>query len=174
MDVRVIAATNIPLDIAIKEGRFREDLYYRISVIPILLPSLRERKDDIPLLVQHFVNKHSGGGCKIQPKVFDIFARYDWPGNVRELENIIERALVLREKNDVIESEDIPDHIKTKHIHSPLSLEIPDEGINLEEVEKTLIINALNMAKHNQTMAAELLSISRQTLIYRMQKYDIK
>ncbi len=174
MDVRVIAATNIPLEIALKEGSFREDLYYRISVIPILLPPLRERKDDIPMLVQHFVNKHGGVGCKIQPKVFDIFDRYDWPGNVRELENIIERALVLRKNDDVVESEDIPDHIKIKQIYSPISLEIPDEGINLEEIEKTLIINALNKAKHNQTRAAELLRISRQTLIYRMQKYNIK
>ena len=174
VDVRVIAATNIQLEIAIKEGKFREDLYYRISVIPILLPPLRERKDDIPLLAQHFINKHGSGGCKIQSKVFDIFNRYDWPGNVRELENIVERALVLRKEDNVISPEDIPDYIKTKQYQSPMPLEIPDDGIKLEEVEKILIINALNKAGQNQTRAAELLTISRQTLIYRMQKYDIK
>ncbi len=174
VDVRVIAATNIQLEIAIKEGKFREDLYYRISVIPILLPPLRERKDDIPLLAQHFINKHGSGGCKIQSKVFDIFNRYDWPGNVRELENIVERALVLRKEDNVISPEDIPDYIKTKQYQSPMPLEIPDDGIKLEEVEKVLIINALNKAGQNQTRAAELLTISRQTLIYRMQKYDIK
>ena len=173
VDVRVVAATNVPLETAIKEGKFREDLYYRINVIPVLLPPLRERKDDVPLLVQHFVEKHGGKDCKIQSKVLDIFDRYDWPGNVRELENIVERALVLRREGNVIGPEDIPEHIKAKQFHSPMSLEIPDDGINLEEVEKSLIINALNKARHNQTRAAELLGISRQTLIYRMQKYKI-
>ncbi|ODS32983.1 MAG: sigma 54 response regulator [Candidatus Scalindua rubra] len=174
VDVRIIAATNIQLETAIEEGKFREDLFYRISVIPILLPTLRERKDDIPLLAQHFVGKHGGKDCKIQPEVFDVLNRYDWPGNVRELENIIERAIVLKEKENVVSPEDIPDHIKIKQFHSPMSLEIPDEGVKLEEVEKSLIINALNKAGQNQTRAAELLNISRQTLIYRMQKYDIK
>ncbi|MFQ5965146.1 MAG: sigma-54-dependent transcriptional regulator [Candidatus Scalinduaceae bacterium] len=174
VDVRVIAATNIPLEIAVKEGKFREDLYYRISVIPILLPPLRDRKDDIPLLIHHFIDKHGGRGCKVLPEVFDIFNRYDWPGNVRELENITERALVLRKEDNVISTEDIPDHIRIKQVYGPISLEIPDEGIKLEEVERTLIINALNKAEQNQTRAAELLGISRQTLIYRMQKYDIK
>ncbi len=174
VDVRVIAATNILLENAVKEGKFREDLYYRISVIPILLPTLRERKDDIPLLTQHFIDKRGDKGCKILPEVLDIFDRYNWPGNVRELENIIERALVLRKKDNAISPEDIPDYIRTKQCSSPMSLEIPDDGIKLEEVEKELIINALNKARQNQTRAAELLGISRQTLIYRMQKYDIK
>ncbi|MHC4184228.1 MAG: sigma-54-dependent transcriptional regulator [Planctomycetota bacterium] len=174
VDVRVIAATNIMLETAVKEGKFREDLYYRISVIPILLPPLRERKDDIPLLTQHFTDKRGGKGCKILPEVLDIFDRYNWPGNVRELENIIERALVLRKEDNTISPEDIPDYIRTKQCSGSMSLEIPDDGIKLEEVEKGLIINALNKARQNQTRAAELLGISRQTLIYRMQKYDIK
>ena len=174
VDVRVIAATNILLETAIEEGKFREDLFYRISVIPILLPPLRERKDDIPLLVQHFMAKHGGKDCKMLSEVLDILNRYDWPGNVRELENIIERAIVLKKEDNVISPEDIPDHIKIKQLRSQMSLEIPDEGVKLEEVEKALIINALNKAGQNQTRAAELLNISRQTLIYRMQKYDIK
>jgi two-component system NtrC family response regulator len=174
VDVRVIAATNILLETAIEEGKFREDLFYRISVIPILLPPLRERKDDIPLLVQHFMAKHGGKNCKMLSEVLDILNRYDWPGNVRELENIIERAIVLKKEDNVINPEDIPDHIKIKQLRSQMSLEIPDEGVKLEEVEKALIINALNKAGQNQTRAAELLNISRQTLIYRMQKYDIK
>ena len=174
VDVRVIAATNILLETAIEEGKFREDLFYRISVIPILLPPLRERKDDIPLLVQHFMAKHGGKDCKMLSEVLDILNRYDWPGNVRELENIIERAIVLKKEDNVINPEDIPDHIKIKQLRSQMSLEIPDEGVKLEEVEKALIINALNKAGQNQTRAAELLNISRQTLIYRMQKYVIK
>lgn len=174
VDVRVIVATNILLETAIEEGKFREDLFYRISVIPILLPPLRERKDDITLLVQHFMTKHGGNDCKMLPEALDILNRYDWPGNVRELENIIERAIVLKEEDNVISPEDIPDHIKRKQSSSQMSLEIPDEGLNLEEVEKALIINAMNKAGQNQTRAAELLNISRQTLIYRMQKYDIK
>jgi two-component system NtrC family response regulator len=139
-----------------------------------LLPSLRERKDDIPMLTQHFIDKHGGKGCKILPEALDILNSYDWPGNVRELENIIERVLVLRKKDNTISPEDIPDYIRIKQCSSPISLEIPDDGIKLEEVEKALIVNALNKAKQNQTRAAELLAISRQTLIYRMQKYDIK
>ncbi|MHC4320790.1 MAG: sigma-54-dependent transcriptional regulator [Planctomycetota bacterium] len=174
VDVRVIAATNIPLEIAIKEGKFREDLYYRISVIPILLPPLRDRKDDIPLLIQHFINKQGGGDCKILPEALDILNHYDWPGNVRELENIIERAMVLKKKDNVIGSEDIPEHIKTKQFYSPMSLEIPDEGIKLEEVERELIINALKKSGQNQTRAADLLGITRNTLIYRLEKYNIK
>ena len=174
VDVRIIAATNILLETAIEEGKFREDLFYRISVIPILLPPLRERKDDIPLLVQHFMAKHGGKDCKMLSEVLDILNRYDWPGNVRELENIIERAIVLKKEDNVISPEDIPDHIKRKQSSSQMSLEIPDEGLKLEEVEKALIINAMNKAGQNQTRAAELLDISRQTLIYRMQKYDIK
>ncbi len=174
VDVRIIAATNILLETAIEEGKFREDLFYRISVIPILLPPLRERKDDITLLVQHFMTKHGGNDCKMLPEALDILNRYDWPGNVRELENIIERAIVLKKEDNVISPEDIPDHIKRKQSSSQMSLEIPDEGLKLEEVEKALIINAMNKAGQNQTRAAELLDISRQTLIYRMQKYDIK
>ncbi|HJO48355.1 MAG TPA: helix-turn-helix domain-containing protein, partial [Candidatus Scalindua sp.] len=134
----------------------------------------RERKDDITLLVQHFMTKHGGKDCKMLPEVLDILNRYDWPGNVRELENIIERAIVLKKEDNVISPEDIPDHIKRKQSSSQMSLEIPDEGLKLEEVEKALIINAMNKAGQNQTRAAELLDISRQTLIYRMQKYDIK
>jgi DNA-binding NtrC family response regulator len=174
VDVRIIAATNIPLEIALEEGKFREDLYYRISVIPVLLPPLRERKDDIPLLTQHFIDKRGGRGCKILPEVLDIFDHYNWPGNVRELENIIERALVLRKEDNAISPEDIPDYVRIKQCISPMSLEIPDDGIKLDEVEKELIMNALNKAEQNQTKAAELLGISRQTLIYRMQKHDIK
>ena len=174
VDVRVIVATNVLLEVAIEEGKFREDLFYRISVIPILLPPLREKKEDIPLLVRYFMDKHGGRDCRMLPETLDVLNRYDWPGNVRELENIIERAIVLKKESDDIGPEDIPDHIKMRRFYNQISLEIPDEGIKLEEVEKALITNALNKAGQNQTRAAELLDISRQTLIYRMQKYDIK
>ena len=97
------------------------------------------------------MDKHGDKNCKLLPEVFDILNRYDWPGNVRELENIIERAIVLKAKDNVIDFEDIPEHIKTKQFYSPMSLEIPDEGIKLEEVERGLLINALIKSGQNQT-----------------------
>ncbi|MBM4045535.1 MAG: sigma-54-dependent Fis family transcriptional regulator [Planctomycetes bacterium] len=173
VDVRVIAATNRDLDLALKSGKLREDLYYRLSVIPLRLPPLRERKDDIPALVQHFLIERNAPQCRVAPEVLDAFQRYDWPGNVRELENLIERTLVLRAKPDVITLDDIPEHIKSSRVPDTLQLGIPDKGISFDEVERKLLTLALQKAEGNQTRAAELLGMTRQTLLYRAQKHGL-
>ena len=174
VNVRVIAATNNDLKSMVDEKRFREDLYYRLNVVPIHLPSLRERRDDIPLLVQHFLRELGGGQIKVSSEVYDQLQRYDWPGNVRELQNIIEQTFVLRQHDDQIGLEDIPDFIVNKNASgSKQFLDIPPQGIVLDEVERDLIQLALKKTNNNQNQAAKLLGITRQTLIYRMKKYAI-
>ena len=176
INVRIITATNRLLEDAVKSGEFREDLYYRLNVVPLVIPPLRERKDDIPILVQHFLHKFNAGDCKVAPDVMTAFKRFHWPGNVRELENVIERALVLRKDKGCITIQDIPDNIGRGDILpvERLLIDIPDEGIQLEEVEKGLILYALKIKNGNQTQAANFLGITRQTLIYRMEKYGIR
>jgi len=137
VDVRIIAATNVSLREMVKESRFREDLYYRLNVIAVQLPSLRERKEDIPLLVQHFLEKYGEesrkSGLMLTAEAMDRLASYDWPGNVRELENVIERAVVLSRDRD-IGPDLIPDHVSaTSYLDLPPVI-IPREGIRLEEV----------------------------------------
>lgn len=173
VDVRVIAATHRNLEEMIEEGKFREDLYYRISVYPIPLPPLRERRDDIPLLIDHFIEKHAKGRtARFRAEALDLLRRHPWPGNVRELENTVERALII-EKGSEIGPETLPPHIIGED-GGWIMGEIPDEGIKLEELEEGLIRGALKKAGGNQTRAAEYLGISRPTLIYRMEKYGIK
>jgi two-component system NtrC family response regulator len=175
VDVRLIAATNRDIEQAVKEGTFREDLYYRLSVIILHMPPLRERRDDIPMLVQYFLRKfNKESDVRIDPQTLTVLTAYGWPGNVRELENIIERASVLK-RGDVITSAELPDKIKGgKTTVENIILNLPDEGISLEDLEKNLIIKALEKHKGNQTRAAEYLGITRPTLIYRMEKYGIK
>ncbi|MDP8244730.1 MAG: sigma 54-interacting transcriptional regulator, partial [Candidatus Hinthialibacter antarcticus] len=174
VDVRVIAATNNNLKKMVDEKRFREDLYYRLNVVPIRLPSLRERKDDIPLLIQHFLRELGGGRIKVASEVYDQLQMYDWPGNVRELQNIIEQTFVLRQHDDQIRLEDVPDFLIDKNAASSKPLiEIPPQGIILDDVEKDLIHLALKKTNNNQNQASKLLGITRQTLIYRMKKYGI-
>ncbi len=175
VDVRVIAATNKDIERAVKEGRFREDLYYRLSVIPLRMPPLRERKDDILLLVDHFVKKFNPArDVSVTRETLDALTAYGWPGNVRELENTIERASVLK-RGDTITPAELPDKLrKEKTDVENIILNLPDEGISLEDLEKNLIIRALERHKGNQTRAAEYLDITRPTLIYRMEKYGIK
>jgi two-component system NtrC family response regulator len=175
VDVRVIAATNKDIERAVKDGKFREDIYYRLSVIAIHMPPLRERKDDIPLLVRHFIRKfNKDSDVRIDPEAVDILTAYGWPGNVRELENSVERASVLR-RGDTITRAELPDKLgKEKASVENIILNLPDEGISLEDLEKNLIIKALEKHKGNQTKAAEYLGITRPTLIYRMDKYEIK
>jgi DNA-binding NtrC family response regulator len=181
VDVRVIAATNLDLEKAIKEGSFREDLYYRLNVVTIPLPPLRERRDDIPLLVEHFIRKYeseSKGKIKyISPETMDLLMRYDWPGNVRELENVIERATVIG-KTEAILIEDLPLRMQKQKVVSEPRREILSENIpfeqRVENFEKKLIIDALRKTGWVQTKAAELLGTSRNIVKYKMKKYGIK
>ncbi|GAB4331187.1 MAG: sigma-54 dependent transcriptional regulator [Candidatus Abyssubacteria bacterium] len=175
VDIRVIAATNKDLEDMLAKGRFREDLYHRINVIPIQLPPLRERQEDIPLLVHHFKNKFGEADCHIEPEVLSAFQKYPWPGNVRELENVVQRALLLRKHKDRLTIDDVPDHI-IGALASPSELlfHIPEEGVNLEEVEKDLLLYSLRKHDWNQTRAAKFLGITRQALMYRMEKYGLR
>ncbi len=175
VDVRVVAATNKDIERLVKEGGFREDLYYRLSVIVLPVPPLRERREDIPILVSHFLKKFGAGAdVRIDEDALSAIKSYGWPGNVRELENVIERATVIR-RGDVITLADLPDKLKKEKTDvANIILNLPDEGISLEELEKSLIVKALERHKGNQTRAAEYLGITRPTLIYRMEKYGIR
>jgi two-component system NtrC family response regulator len=173
VDVRVIAATHRDIEEMRERGEFREDLYYRLSIYPIRLPPLRERRGDIPLLVKHFIEKHSGGkDLRFSPESMELLKAYSWPGNVRELENVVERALILKDDGELG-----PDILPPRILDAKTSAfrgEIPDEGIDLEEFEKELIRKALDKAGGNQTKAARYLGLTRPTLIYRMEKYGLK
>jgi DNA-binding NtrC family response regulator len=175
VDVRVIASTNRDIEKAIKEGNFREDLYDRINVVAIRMPPLRERKEDISLLVKHFLNKFNRDPqVGLNEEALGALVSYGWPGNVRELESVIERASVLRRGNSIT-LDDLPDKLKReKGGIENIILNLPDEGVALEDLEKSLIIKALEKHKGNQTRAAEYLGITRPTLIYRMEKYGLK
>lgn len=180
-DIRIIAATNKDLEEAIKEGTFREDLYYRLNVIQIKLPPLRERKDDIPSLVSSFVKKYNDEiGKKIKhlsSEALELLLLYDFPGNIRELQNIIERAVAL-EKNDVILPESLPVKIKRPTEIIPcIGMEIPSNGLNMEgiidEVEKGLLTQALQIEGGVKTKAAKLLKLSFRSFRYRLKKYGL-
>jgi len=178
VDVRIIAATNRDLQALIEDGAFREDLYYRLAVIPIELPPLRERAGDIPELVQHlFVKmkqKHGLPNLRFPPHLIPYFSAYRWPGNVRELENIIERLVVLA-VGDEISIDDLPEFLRRdRPAPDSIELELPADGISLEAIEKELIAKALKKFDWNQTQAAKFLDISRRTLIYRMEKHGLR
>lgn len=175
VDVRVIAATNRDIERSVKEKTFREDLYYRLSVIPLHIPPLRERREDIPVLVNHFLKKYNPGqDVTLDNEALAVLTGYGWPGNVRELENVIERASVLK-RSGTITIHEIPDKLKPgKPGVENIILNLPDEGLSLEELEKNLILKALERHRGNQTRAAEYLRITRPTLIYRMEKYGLK
>ncbi|UCG93740.1 MAG: sigma-54-dependent Fis family transcriptional regulator [Candidatus Aerophobus sp.] len=179
IEVRIIAATHQDLEKAVREGSFREDLYYRLNVVLINLPPLRERKDDIPLLVEHFLRRCQSepqGRLKYVPlKTLDLLMRYNWPGNVRELENVIERAVVMG-KGDAILDQDLPLEIqKTSDLPH---LNLPSSRLSLKErvdgLEKELITNALVETGWVQTKAAKLLGITRRIIKYKMAKYGIE
>lgn len=177
INVRIIAATNRDLRARIDDGQFREDLFYRLSVVTVELPPLRERRDDIPLLLQHFLRKQCERYKLAIPSLtddaVDLLTRYAWPGNVRELENVIERLVVLGQSN-VIQSEQLPPQVRqAKSRVSAINLKLPDEGIDLEEIEKEILVQALERHDWNQTRAARYLNISRKTLIYRMEKFGL-
>jgi formate hydrogenlyase transcriptional activator len=174
VNVRVIAATNRNLSQAIEKKEFREDLYYRLNVFPITCPPLRDRKEDIPLLVKHFCQKHEGKiGRKIthvSPKVMDALVAYDWPGNIRELENIIERAMILSPNDSLEFGEWVPTQ-KTQSGKSPVST------VKLEDVEKEHIIEVLKKTGwkvSGEKGAAKILGLNPTTLEARMKKMGIK
>ena len=177
VDARVIAATNRDLAKMVKDGTFREDLYFRLNIVPITLPPLRERREDIPLLVNYFVEeasrKHRRLGIQLSSDVYRFFHQYPWPGNVRELKNTVERLVVLT-RGDCVNAEDLPDEIKNiRTAAGSLSFDLPVDGIDLEEFEKEIIRQALEKNGWNQSRAAKYLNITRNTLIYRMQKFNL-
>ena len=186
VDVRIICATNKNLEDLVKAGKFREDLYYRISVFPIMLPPLRERKEDIIPLSRHFLKKFSikmgKAPISLGKEVEKIFMLHKWEGNVRELQNVIERAVILC-KGNVITSEHLPvsivrsSYIIEKERHNPivtfLQFDIPPNGLSLDALEKQLVTQALEKSKNNKTKAAKLLGLTRGTFRYRLQKYGL-
>jgi len=176
VDVRVIAATNRDLQKAIEENAFREDLYYRLSVIPLRLPSLRERREDVPFLVDHFLSKHSPESTmRVDSDAMERLTAYDWPGNVRELENAIERSIVLSEEATISPDALPPEMVQPEaRTYGGLNLTLPDRGVSLDDLERELIVAALEKHRGNQTRAAAYLGITRPTLIYRMEKYGIR
>ena len=178
VDMRIIAATNRDLEKMVADSSFRDDLYYRLAVVAIQMPPLRERADDIPLLVEHFLDKHGARLRRPRPAVdravHSAFSLYGWPGNIRELENVVERALVL-DRDGVIGLDDVPDRIGAReHGLGRLRIELPDEGLSLEGVERDLLQAALEKHGWNQTKAAAYLDITRSALLYRMQKFELE
>ncbi|MGE5357931.1 MAG: sigma-54-dependent transcriptional regulator [Bacteroidales bacterium] len=181
VDVRIIAATNVDLHRMMEEGRFREDLYYRLHVISVQLPPLRDRKDDVPLLVQHFLHKYGDENQKpdleLAPDALDMLSDYDWPGNVRELENVVERAVVLS-SNQRIGVDLLPDHVRSSRSFQIPQLVLPPEGVSFKQVitdfEKRLIESTLEAAGGVQKKAAELLHIKPTTLNEMIKRYDIR
>jgi transcriptional regulator with PAS, ATPase and Fis domain len=160
----------------VDDNKFREDLYYRLNVVPIKISPLRERKDDIPLLIEYSIDKFSSqmgkNRFRISNEALDLMMKYDWPGNIRELQNIVERCVILASGQEITEDL-LPNEIKSQNNLVGSSIVLPEEGISLEEVEKNLIMQALERTDQNQTNAAKLLGITRHTLIYRMEKYNI-
>ena len=178
VDVRVIAATNRDLEDMVKNGRFREDLYYRLNIIPIEIPPLRNRRDDIDSLIQFFLAKHAVGAGRpisgLSAAAHSLIMNYAWPGNVRQLESAIERAILLCE-GDEITVEDLPVEIRQQSGPSAaFNFKLPPEGISFDEVEKSLIIQAMEQTSWNITRAAKLLDLSFRTLQYRLEKFGIK
>lgn len=180
VDVRVVVATNRDLRAAVKEKHFREDLFYRLNVLPIELPPLRERDGDIPLLVDHFLVLHSRKRGKVltqvEPKAMAALERYNWPGNVREVENLVERLVLLCE-GGLIRASELPDYVTSvfsEKEEASGSLSLPLEGVDLdgllEKIENGFIEQALLRTGGNKTMAAELLRLNRTTLIERLRK----
>jgi len=172
VDVRLIGATNRDLPALIKEGKFREDLYYRLNVIPLNMPALRERHGDIRLLATHFLQKYAPDK-QLSSEALKVMEEYHWPGNVRELMNTIERVAILS-SGRVINPDDLPAEIRTGAGPAQGDFRLPAEGVTLESVERQLIEQALARTAGNRTQAAELLGISRHTLLYRIEKYGIE
>jgi len=181
-DIRVIAATHQNLKKRVEEGKFREDLYYRLNVIPIEIPPLRKRVSDIPLLVRHFIDQFNKSKKReiqdIDAEALKRLMQYPWPGNVRELENVIERVVILS-SNDVLTVDDLPEKFQSLGETSQVvSMGIPEEGISLDsavsEFERTLILQALNKTGWVKNKAAQLLNLNRTTLIEKIKRQNLR
>jgi transcriptional regulator with GAF, ATPase, and Fis domain len=181
VDVRIIAATNKNLTVAINKGKFREDLYYRLNVIPIKVPPLKHRKSDIPLLIDYFMKKFQKGRetklTGFNPEGISSMMEYDWPGNVRELENVIKRLTILCD-GPLVGFDDLPEHIQqTSRSIQPLEEDFLEEGVTLhkavEDYEKRLILEALEKSNWVKTKAAKLLNINRTTLVEKIKKQNL-
>ena len=182
VDVRIIAATNKELEEAVKEKRFREDLFYRLNVIQIKLPPLRDRREDIQTLADHFLKKYSQelskNIMKISPEALQILLNYGYPGNVRELQNIIERAVALESSPDLT-AHNLSSYLSEQPLlrKGPIDIEIPNEGVDLEkmveDLERTLLLKALDKTKGIKKKAAELLHINFRSMRYRLEKYGL-
>jgi transcriptional regulator with GAF, ATPase, and Fis domain len=170
--VRVVAATNRDLEKDVKSGKFREDLFYRLQVMPITLPPLRERRGDVLMLANFYIDQFNREFRKkirgLSPSAASLLEQYQWPGNVRELRNAIERAMLLVDRS-YLEPEDFT---LTRSV-SPVEFVLPPEGVKLEEVERQLLVQALERAGGNQTQAAQLLGINRDQVRYRIEKFGL-
>jgi len=178
VDVRVVAATNRDLRAMVGDGRFRDDLYYRINVLSVDVPPLRERRDDIPVLIDYFLKKHTRNTSRLvrglTPETRRLMMNYSWPGNVRQLESAIERAILLCE-GDLITVEDLP--LEVRQESRPQvegAFKLPPEGIAFEDVERSLIMQAMEQTDYNITKSAKLLGLTFRTLQYRLEKFGIK
>ena len=173
VDVRVIAATHRDLEEDVKAGKFREDLFYRLQVMPVSLPPLRERRGDVPQLTSYYIDRYNREFRKkvrgLTPEAMKLLEQYQWPGNIRELKNAIERAMLLTER-ERLEPEDFT--TLTRSVASA-SFKLPPEGLNLDEVERQLLVQALERANGNQTQAAQLLGINRDQVRYRIEKFGL-
>ena len=174
IDCRLVAATNADLEREVSEGRFRADLFYRLNVIPIKLPPLRHRRDDIPLLVDHFLKRQSAIGPQktVSKDAMEVMMKYDWPGNVRELENVMERALVLDESG-IVEPEDLPEKIRFG-IQQRGTLVIDSPTLTLEELEKEYILKVLHHTRWQKKRASEILGINASTLYRKLIGYGFE
>lgn len=186
-DVRIIAATNVDLEKAVSKGQFREDLFYRLNVIPIRIPALRQRKTDIPLLLHHFIQHFNTGKARnlqgVAPDALEMLTNYAWPGNIRELENLIERITILK-GHGLIEVRDLPEHYRSQSFHAQAAggsieqIEIPDNGMDfnsaVDAYENALIMQALEKTGWNRNQAAALLKLNRTTLVEKIKKKGLR
>ena len=179
-DVRVIAATNVDLEERVSEGRFRADLFFRLNVVRVVVPSLRERLDDVPALTAHFVarfNQEQGRNVRgVSPPAMELLKAYGWPGNIRELRNVIERAFILHAGPEEIRPEHLSPELRRAQVQKPKEKLVPpvqQEGLVLDDVERRLIAEAMERSSGNQSKAARLLGVSRDTLRYRLKKHGM-
>jgi transcriptional regulator with PAS, ATPase and Fis domain len=176
VDVRVIAATNRDLEAAYREGTFRKDLYFRLNVVTVHLPALRERRSDIPMLVHHFLNRYApGANLQVTPAAMKSLLQYEWPGNVRELENCVARAITLGDRQ-VIDVADLPPAIRSEG--GELSQRVPVENSSLSttalaEMERMTILKVFEQAHGDKALAGRMLGISRATLYRKLKRYNI-